>query len=82
MWAGVFEKCLQSKWPSFLERFMKSHKDKEIRSYLVFTFDQLHNSHIAVSRLMTECTIDYLSSDSPRTERIQKEVKTFVQIQT
>lgn len=56
---------------SHWEPFLKPCKmvPHNVSLSLVFTFEPLHNLHLGISKLLNECKIEYISSDSLRSNQ-------------
>lgn len=46
-----FRKSSLLLWPSFLEKFLKSHRVQSVKSYSVFTFEPLRKLHLRILEL-------------------------------
>lgn len=57
---------------NILETFLEKRSVQSVSSYQVFRFERLHNLHFAISKLMKEYTITYLSADQLSTGEAQK----------
>lgn len=59
---------------------MASRMVKEVSNYFRFTFEPLHSLYRRISKLLNECTLNYLSSNKLTTDKARKGTEPFVKI--
>lgn len=73
-----FKKNLSSTFPFFLEKFLELRRVEVVSCYLEFTFKLLHSLYLEMYKLVKECTVNYLLTDTFATGELQTRGKSFL----